>query len=345
MNKFNIKEKISSIFSFKEEKNYNFTLSADSVETSQTPIDTDELLDTKYKNIFTSLDVNLEYLKVKYNSLINSDVIIREFTLNARNKTFNAFIIYIDGMTDSQMINHSILRPLMLKNFSNSFNGEQTHVISEAVTNNISVKKIKKFSLVDYIYNSLVPQNSIEKISDFKSALSGINMGNCILFVDTINIAFNLDVKGFKQRSISSPQNETIVRGSQEGFVEIIRTNTSILRRLVNNENLVIENLNVGKISKTACAVCYMKNIANDDLVAEVKYRINNLNIDYLISSGQLEHLIVDNQNISLPQLIATERPDRVANYLLEGRVAIIINGNPYVLVTPRNILRFLIYF
>ncbi len=92
----------------------------------------------------------------------------------------------------------------------------------------------------------------------------------------------------------------------------------------------------MGNISKTKCAVCYINNIVNDNLVAEVKYRLNNINVDYVLSSGQLEQLIEDNGNYSVPELIATERPDRVAGYLLEGRVAIIVNGNPYVLIAPK---------
>lgn len=82
-----------------------------------------------------------------------------------------------------------------------------------------------------------------------------------------------------------------------------------------------------GTISKTKIGLCYLKNVVNDDLVAEVKYRINNLGIDYLTSSGQLEHLIEDS-NYSLPQVIASERPDRVASYILEGRIAILVNRN-----------------
>ncbi len=74
--------------------------------------------------------------------------------------------------------------------------------------------------------------------------------------------------------------------------MENLRTNTSLLRRTVNNENLVIENIEVGDISNTKCAVCYMKNIANNDLVAEVKFRLNNLDVDSLLSSGELEQLI-----------------------------------------------------
>ena len=139
---------------------------------------------------------------------------------------------------------------------------------------------------------------------------------------------------------MSPPNNELVVRGSQEAFNEVIRTNTSLLRRVVNNENLIIENIEVGKLSKTKCAVCYIKNIANDDLVSEVKYRLNNVEIDYLISSGQLEQLIEDNGKYSLPQMLATERPDKATNYLLEGRVVIIVNGSPYCLIAPRNFYR-----
>jgi len=133
-----------------------------------------------------------------------------------------------------------------------------------------------------------------------------------------------------------------VIRGSQEGFTENIRTNTSLIRRIVNNENLIIENVKVGKLSKTNCAICYMKNIANNDLVAEVKYRVNNLDIDYLTSSGQLEQLIEDDDSFSLPQLIATERPDKASNHLLEGRVVVIVNGSAYALIAPGTFIDYL---
>lgn len=270
------------------------------------------------KKITNNLVKNMNYMKTKYNSLINSDVVIRDFVLYANNREYNASLIFIDGLVDTQVVNNSVLRPLMLKNRSNTF-----------------YTKNKSADIKDFIYNHLITQNSVKMIENFDDAFTSINMGNSILFVDTINIAFNIDAKGFKQRSISSPQNEIVVRGSQEAFVENIRTNTSILRRFVNNENLVIENTTVGKISKTPIAVCYLKDIANNDLVAEVKFRINNLDIDYLISSGQLEQLIQDNGSSLYPQLIATERPDKVAVHLLEGRVAVIVNNTPYVLVAP----------
>lgn len=324
---------VKNLFLYKENDEYNFSLPDENTNIPNQ--DTDQV--TEYKNIFPTLSVNLEYLKVKYNALINSDVKFREFQFTVRDKVYNAFILYIEGMVDAKTINDFLLRPLM------SLNKETKHKsISTAITNNITVRKVKKFNLEDYIYNSLVPQNDIKRITEFSKIISDINSGNCALFVDTIGTAFSLEVKGFKHRNVSEPQNEVVVRGSQEAFVEVIRINTSILRRLVNNENLIIENTTVGDVSQTKVAICYLKNIANDDLVGEVKYRINNLDIDSLISSGQLEQLIQDNGNTSFPQMLSTERPDKVANLLFEGRVAIIVNGSPYVLVAPSIFVDFI---
>lgn len=336
---------IKNTFYPNNEEHYEFILpenSAESVE-SNDEVKTDEINSQKDpESVFPSLSVNLDFLKVKYNTLINSDIVVREFTLTARNRQYGAFLIYIDGMVDTKIINDFVLEPLMLRNRANSYDGNETRVVSEAISNNITVRKVKKFDLVDYIYNSLVPQNAVKKKKSFNDILPDINMGNCLLFVDTIDTAFSIDAKGFKQRGVDSPKNETVIRGAQEAFTEAIRTNTSMIRRFVNNENLVIESLSVGKVTKTKCAVCYMKDIANDDLVAEVKYRLNNLDIDTIISSGQLEQLIEDNSKCSLPQMLSTERPDKAANHILSGRVVVIVNGSPYVLIMPCVFVDFL---
>ena len=336
---------IKNTFYPNNEEHYDFILpenSAESVE-SNDEVKTDEINSQKDpESVFPSLSVNLDFLKVKYNTLINSDIVVREFTLTARNRQYGAFLIYIDGMVDTKIINDFVLEPLMLRNKANSYDGNETRVVSEAISNNITVRKVKKFDLVDYIYNSLVPQNAVKKKKSFNDILPDINMGNCLLFVDTIDTAFSIDAKGFKQRGVDSPKNETVIRGAQEAFTEAIRTNTSMIRRFVNNENLVIESLSVGKVTKTKCAVCYMKDIANDDLVAEVKYRLNNLDIDTIISSGQLEQLIEDNSKCSLPQMLSTERPDKAANHILSGRVVVIVNGSPYVLIMPCVFVDFL---
>lgn len=340
---------LSSVFGYQPNEKYHFNLPETAGEQEQnsemnyTQNAPSENLaeETKTQSVYASLDVNIEYLKVKYNTLINSDISLREFTLMAKDKEYKALLLYIDGMIDSKTVNDFVLKPLMLRNQANTYTSENGKPVPVAVANNISVRKVKKFQVEDYIYHSLIPQNSITKETEFSKIISDVNSGNCALFIDTLASVFSIEVKGFKARSVSTPNNEVVVRGAQEAFVEPIRVNTSLLRRIINNENLIIESTDVGTITRTKIAICYMKNIANDELVAEVRYRINNLDIDSLISSGQLEQLIQDNTHLAVPQMIATERPDKAAGHLLEGRVVVIVNGSPYVLIMPGVLVDF----
>ena len=338
-----LKDIFSSFFSYTpdDKQTYNFNLIEDINTKSYPDSDIGNEGDKKTK-LFPSVTVNSDYLKSKYNLLINSDIIFRDFILNARGKQYNALLIFIDGMINTEIMNKFILEPLMLRNKTNLYDGSQNKVISEAVANNITVRKVKKFNLPNYISSCLVPQNAIKQVSNFEDIISGINSGNCALLVDTLDLAFDIEVKGFNQRGIEKPSNEIVIKGPHESFVENIRTNTSLIRRFVNNENLVIENINVGNITKTKCGVCYVANLANEDLIAEVKFRLNNLDVDSILSAGQLEQLISDTSSLNTPQLISTERPDKAASYLLDGRVIILVNGSPYAIITPGILSDFL---
>ena len=337
-----IKDIFNSVFGYSPKDAYYFSLPDNSDNPESTTIQDSKEIPEKSPNIFTSIDVNLDYIKTKYNLLINSDIITREFVLNARGKQYKALLLYIEGMVDSKSLNDFVLEPLMMRNKNNLFDSDHNRVISEAVTNNITVRKVKKFSLDEYIQNCLIPQNNIKKESSFKDIFYGVNSGNCALFIDTLPICFNIDIKGFKQRSISQPQNEVVIKGSHEAFVENIRTNTSLLRRLTNNENLIIETVKIGKITQTNCAICYMQDITNDDLIAEVKYRLNNLDIDSLLSAGELEQLLTSNNILGVPKILVSERPDNAVKNLLQGRVIVLVNGSPYALIMPAVLIDFL---
>lgn len=265
---------------------------------------------------------NLNTIKSIYNTLINSDVVIREFLCTINKKSYSAFLVHFDGMTNSQMINDFLLKPLMRDSFSSWF-----------TENN---------SLDEYILNTLMPQNNVKKLYDFSKVATSINSGNCVLFIDTINVAFDIDIKKFEQRSVNTPENEIVIKGPQEAFVENLRTNTSMLRRIVHNENMIIENVSVGSMSQTNCSICYIKDITNGDLVSEVKYRLNNLEVESLQSAGQLEQLLEEPGAFGIPQILSTERPDKCAKFLYQGRVVVLINGNPYALIMPAVAMDFL---
>lgn len=314
----------SNIFSYKPQNSEKFTIpdSPNNIESKE----------TEEKNIYTEYDKNLKIIKTKYNLLINSDINLHEFEITISNKKFKAFLLFVDGIVNSESINDSILSPLLLRN----------SIKMSPPQSKAKLLDVKKFDLKDFLKKNIITQNVITEENEFQKVFENVNSGFCALFVDTLDCALCIEIKKFEGRSITEPQTENVVRGSHEAFVENIRTNTSLLRKIINNENLIIENINVGNITKTPIAVCYMKDITNEDLVAEVKLRINGLDIDSLVSSGQLENLIKDDLNNIYPEMISTERPDRTAEFLLGGRVAILVNGSPYSLVVPALLTDFL---
>ena len=322
-----IKNIFNNLFVYKKNENNEFII----------PDVANNITDEEFKKrdittVSSDLNKNLEYLKVKYNMLINSDIKTREFTINIKPKKFSAFIIYIDGMVSDESISNYILKPLLLKN----------SIKMKAETPEMLQRKILNFNLENFLYSSLIPQNSVSTEKEFSNIVEKINAGFSVLFVDTLDTAIAIETKGFKGRSVSEPVVETVVKGSHEAFVKSIRTNTSLIRKIINNENLIIEETAVGKVSNTKVAICYMKNIANNDLVAETKFRINNLEIDSLLSSGELEQFIKDSSKTAFPQTISTERPDKTCNYLLEGRVVVLVNGSPFSIILPAVLIDFL---
>lgn len=325
-----IKNLYNKIFKYEEKENYEFIL-----PNSSNNIDEKEFEKKDVETVSSKLNSNLEYLKVKYNMLINSDIKIREFILSFHNVKIPAFILYIDGMVNSKDINDFVLQPLLLRNSIKMKDSSKELTTAEK-------NKYIKTNLENFLFSSLIPQNSVSKEVEFSEIISKVNNGFCALFVDSISCSLCIEAKGFQTRSISKPITEEVVKGSHEGFVENLRTNTSMLRKIVNNEKLIIEELKIGKLNKTQVAICYLEHITNDDLVSEIKYRLNNLKIDYILSSNQLEQFIKDNSQTSFPQTISTERPDKASNYLMLGRVVVLVNGSPFSIILPATLIDFL---
>lgn len=258
---------------------------------------------------------NIEYLKRKYTIPDSTDVVIREFHITVKGKTIPTCIVFIDGLVDTDVMDVAILQPLM-------------------VLSNLEIKD-NEDDVAEIVKNRLLPHNQIKVVKELSEIVDDVNFGGCGIFIDGIDIAFTADVKGWKGRGVDRPNTEMVIRGPQEGFTESIRTNTGLIRKILKDAELVVENVTVGRRSKTPCALMYIKDIVNDTLVEEVKRRLNGINVDYIIDSGELEQLLEDNSFLAVPQILATERPDRVASMLTEGKVAVIVQGSPFALVMP----------
>ncbi len=272
--------------------------------------------DTKDRgDIHASLESCLQKIKQIYTADINGDFKVREFRVRVKDKIYPAFICFFDGMIDRTLVNSTILQPLM------------TLSVLPMDTEDQSVEEV--------IYNHLIPQNQISKCKTYQEVVDEVNFGGIAIFIDSLAVAFAADVKGWEHRTVEKPTSELNIRGPKEAFNEINRMNTALLRKTLKDENLIVEDVLVGTRSKTPCSMVYIKNIANSSLVDEVRKRLKSIKVGYLQDSGELEQMLEDSTFLPAPQMLLTERPDRVASYLGEGRVGIIVHGSPYVIIAP----------
>lgn len=182
----------------------------------------------------------------------------------------------------------------------------------------------------------LVSANQVEEKRNFIEIVEGVLAGSTALFIDGANAALLVETKGWEHRSVDRPLVENVVRGPQEGFNELLLSNIALVRSRLRTENLVSEMFKVGKLSKADVAVLYLRDVANPAVIEEVRKRLNALlEVDYIPDTGMLEQFIEDHPTSPMPQMLSTERPDRVAAYLTEGHVAILMSSTPFALIAP----------
>ena len=244
----------------------------------------------------------------------SGDIKKREFTVKIADCDHKAVIFFIDGLVNKQFVNESILKPLMIK--SREIN-------------------IPAFRSVREI---LLSQSEYKETNDVSELTFDLNFGSAIMLIDGAKKAYSLDVKGWQHRGVESPQTERIIRGPNDAFSEQLRENTALIRHLIRNKSLMCQEFKVGTISQTPVSVMYIKNIANESLVEETLRRIESISVDYVFAAAELEQLLEDKTFTTLPQFLSTERPDRASRALLDGRVVILVDGSPFVLILPTTI-------
>lgn len=267
--------------------------------------------------IYKNIELNVFNLKDMLGK--SSDVVIREFNINIEKLNIRACICFINGAGNRQMINEYVLKPLMTNKFGTNDN-----------TNPINVKDI-----FYYIKNNILNSADITEAKNLDDSIEAVLSGDAILFIDGYDVVLLVNVKDWSKRNVEQPETEINIRGSHEGFVELIGINISLLRRIIKNRNLVFEEFIIGKQTHTKIYLAYIDGIVNPKIVQEVKKRLNHVYIDSILESGYIEELIEDNPLSPFATIGNSEKPDKVASKLLEGRIAILCDGSPTVLTVP----------
>lgn len=268
-----------------------------------------------------SLDDNLRRLQDRFGD--NGDWVTRRFLIRGR---YAAAVVFFSSMTDVNVLNEHVLQPLM----SSPDNGTALPGPGCKQTPYSDAPP-----LPDHILDTAVELTQGQVVTEGSKIESGLPEGLVALLIDGRQEALTLDLRKSEKRGIEQPQTEQVIRGAREGFIEALETNLSLLRRRIQSPELRIVMAPIGRRTRSRVALCYMSEIADPKLVAEVMRRLSSIDIEGVIDSGYLEQFIEDEPLSPFPQIQNTERPDKTAAALLEGRVALLVDGSPFCLIMP----------
>lgn len=311
-----MKKAISQLFRFDRPKR-NFVIS-ETEQQGTPPLRTQWHTKPKPKredrrSIERALKNNRERLKRDFHTDINPDIIFRTICMDEKQM---AMAVFLTGMADSARINEFILEPcLHAKGLPNA-----------------------KRTLPQYLMEQVLSTQEMELTDSWQMAEQAIVEGRTVLFLDGCDQCILCDTRGFVSRPIGPPKNEYVVLGPHEAFAENLRSNITLLRRIVKLPNFVVRLRHAGGRNRTLLGVAYLEGVANRSLIREVERRLDAIDTDRVLSSGTLEQLLEDYTFLPMPQMLKTERPDRAAAAIMGGKLVLLCEGSPIACVLPVTI-------
>ncbi|MGC6588097.1 spore germination protein [Paenibacillus sp. Dod16] len=264
--------------------------------------------------INTSLQVSIQILEQKLGN--SSDFIVRK--VPGRDGIPEIAVCYIEGLVDMDQLN-GIMEAWL------------TVTVDTAGTPDM-----------DALLKKVLPARQVSQLQSVNALIPAVLEGKAVILIDGLDVAYSASVAGLEKRSIVEPSSQTVIRGPKDGFTEDISTNLSLIRRRLRTPDLRIQTMVIGKYTNTRVTIAHIEGIADPQVVSEIMSRLHSIDTDSVLESGYIEEFIQDASVTSFPTMINTERPDAVAGSLLEGQVAILIDGSPFVLIAPVTFFKFL---
>ncbi len=255
--------------------------------------------------------INSQQIKTLFQK--SSDVLVRPIKISQNNITVHIFCV--DGLVNDTLFDQSVFRSLLTDPYLAEVKTERT--------------------LMEYMLNGGSNHVFMTEESDYDKLLKEVMSGMIALIFDGEQKAIVYDIRAFEKRSIQEPQEEGVMKGAKDSFIEVMRMNTAQIRRRIRSEYLVIEGLTVGRVSKTDISLVYVSNIADMNTVNKIREKINRIDIDNISTPAFIEEYLVENKASIFPQIMYTQRPDRVSANLSDGRIAIVVDGIPFVYLLP----------
>ncbi|MDQ6419527.1 spore germination protein [Paenibacillus sp. LHD-117] len=267
------------------------------------------------------LDVTVERIRRQLGN--SPDLIIRYFAM-ANFPHVPVAAVYMEGLTDTDKINE----------FTSSSIMEQP----EELENQHAGDRQKIF---EAIWQRSLTVGDVKMQHNWNDMLYALLSGDTVIMVDGCAGSIIANLRGGERRDISEPITEVNIRGPRDSFTESIGTNVSLIRRRLKSPNLWLETMRIGTVSQTEVSMLYLHGIADDKLVEEVRSRLKDIQVDAVLESGIVEQLIEDETLTPFPTVYNTERPDIASCNLLEGRIAVLVDGTPNTLILPTTFSHF----
>lgn len=262
-----------------------------------------------------NLDKNTKMLQAIFRDC--DDVVYRPFRIAGKIK---AELVFLDGLVDTDFIDNYIIKPLML----------------ESRMADIEIEDAD--DAFCYAKEAVISAASLREGDDMDEILLAILTGAAVILVEGAASVIVVEVKGWEHRQVDEPSTEPSVRGPKDAFTETLRVNTALIRRRVRDPKLKLKTYHIGRRSKTDVAVMYMESIVNLDVLDELNKRLVSIDVDNVVGSALIEHLIEDNWLSPFPQVQTTERPDKVAALLIDGKICVIVDNTQFVLIVPTTL-------
>ncbi|MBT9171667.1 MAG: Spore germination protein B1 [Syntrophomonadaceae bacterium] len=269
----------------------------------------------------SDLDRRLELVRERLGE--SGDLVTRVFT--SGNGRVRLALLYIDGMVDRKLLSDNVLRPIqddnpLLRHYK-ELRPNNALTLIEALVTNVS---------------------ETATAPDLTQALRRVLSGDTALLVDGEERILILGTRFWAMRAVTEPETESAVRGPREGFTETLRVNTSLLRRRIRHEKLRLETMRIGRRTGTDIILAYIADLVNPRVLAEARQRIAAIDTDAILESGYIEEFIEDSPWSVFPQIEHTERVDKAAAAILEGRLVIMTDNTPIALIVPTFFFQFL---
>lgn len=268
------------------------------------------------KKISADIRENERYIQERCENC--ADILIRPMRLGDEHKV-DCLMVYIEVAVSNMMLDDSAI-------------GKMINHFWE-----IPPEKIPEF-----MQNNSLGIADVQKLNDMNEVFGAILSGNAVFFIDGYDKAMKISSRGYPNMGVSEAESEKVLRGSREGFSDSVKTNSALVRKRLRDTRMKVEEYQMGVRSNTVLQILYIDDLVHEELLEQIKERIEEYEIDGVLDSGMLEQLTEESWYSPFPQYQVTERPDRAALELLNGKVVLLCDNSPSALILPGSFSGFM---